>query len=65
MKVRREGNREGRKKKKEGKQIGNGVNLPQFRVGVGRRKQHNIGSAWNDLRRVSLLMRPEITKKIC
>lgn len=40
------------------------MNLPQFRIGVGRRKQHKIGSAWNDLKRASLLMRPEITKKL-
>lgn len=45
--MKREGRKEENKeqKRKEEKEIGKGVNLPQFRVGVGRRKQHKTGSA--------------------
>jgi hypothetical protein len=68
IKVKREVKKKGRKKikKKERRRNANWqrVNLPQFRVGVGRRKQHKIGSAWKELKHASLLMRPEITKKL-
>jgi len=69
MKVMREGKREGKKKikKKKGKKKSKLVTVwiyLSLELGVGRRKQHKRGSAWNDLKRASLLMRPEITEKL-